>query len=61
MTENKKIQLTNDPLTNIRMMVPLLNDKARQRIADVMYGYYINEMHSESEVKQSCKPSKQPV
>ena len=39
----KDIKLTDNPLTNIRIMLPLLDDKARQRFADMMYGCYICE------------------
>ncbi len=45
MGETKKgIQLTNDPLTNIHIMVPLLNDRAREAVSYLMYGCYLGEV-----------------
>ncbi len=37
------IQLTDDPMTNIRIMVPLINDEARKAISYLMYGCYLGE------------------
>lgn len=40
---NRGIQLTDDPLTNIHIMVPLLNDKAREAMSHLMYGCFLGE------------------
>ena len=37
------IQLTDDALTNIYMMTPLLNDRQRDAMSYLMYGCYIGE------------------
>ena len=39
----KKIQLTDDPMVNIHMMVPLLDDEGREAISNMMFGYYLSE------------------
>lgn len=44
----KNIQLTDDPLTNIHIMLPLLNDRAREAISYLMYGCYLGERLTES-------------
>lgn len=41
MTNKQNIQLTDDPLTNIHIMVPLLNDEQRKAVSYVMYGCFI--------------------
>ena len=38
MVEIKNIELTNDPLTNIYIMIPLLDDEARKAVSYLMYG-----------------------
>lgn len=40
---NPNIELTQDPLTNIRIMVPLLDDKGREMFSHLMLGYCISE------------------
>lgn len=37
----KNIKLTDNPLTNIKMMVPLLDEEGRKAFAFMMYGYNI--------------------
>ena len=44
MTEQMNIKLTDDPLTNIGIMVTLLNDNAREAISYLMYGCYLGEV-----------------
>lgn len=39
----KKLELTKDPLTNIKMMIPLLDDRAREAVSYLMFGYCIRE------------------
>lgn len=41
MTEKNNVQLTDDPLTNIRIMVPMLNDEQRKAMSYLMYGCFI--------------------
>lgn len=41
--KNTQINLTNDSLTNIHIMTPLLDDKGREAIGLIMYGCYIGE------------------
>lgn len=39
----KSIKLTDDPLINIHLMIPLLNDKAREALSYMMYGCCLGE------------------
>lgn len=39
----KNLELTQDPLTNIRLMVPMLNDRAREAVSYFMYGCCVGE------------------
>lgn len=48
---NKNIKLTNDSLTNIHIMIPMLNDRAREAISYLMYGCFIGEEVAESKKK----------
>ncbi|MBO5144874.1 MAG: hypothetical protein J6C19_04995 [Lachnospiraceae bacterium] len=49
MSEIKRsVKLTDDPLTNIHIMVPMLNDKAREAVSYLMYGCFLGETLSDS-------------
>lgn len=50
---NKDIRLTNDPLTNIHLMIPLLDEKAREAMSYVMFGYILRDEQANKEVKQA--------
>ncbi len=50
---NKDIELTNDPLTNIHLMIPLLDEEARKAISYFMYGYILRDEQDGKEVKQA--------
>lgn len=39
----KKIKLTDDPMANIHIMVPLLDEEGRKAISNMMFGYYLSE------------------
>ncbi len=41
MADEKNIQLTDDPLTNIHIMIPMLDDEQRKAMSYVMYGCFI--------------------
>lgn len=43
MIDDEKIKLTEDPLTNIRIMLPLLSDQAKEAMSYFMYGCYVGE------------------
>lgn len=43
MANLKELELTKDPLTNISIMVPMLNDRAREAVSYFMYGCYVGE------------------
>ena len=43
MKEIKNINLTDDPLKNIYIMIPMLDDEARKAILHLMYGYYLGK------------------
>lgn len=56
MAERKKnIRLTNDPLTNIHIMVSLLDDRARERFSDMMFGSFIGEEIAEEKKKKELQ------
>lgn len=39
MAERKrKIRLTDDPLTNIHIMIPMMNEKEKEAMSYLMYG-----------------------
>lgn len=52
MAEMKDVKLTDDPLTNIHIMVPMLNDKAREAVSYLMYGCYLGEQAAMNGEKQ---------
>ena len=43
MANIRELELTADPLTNISLMVPLLNDRAREAVSYFMYGCFVGE------------------
>lgn len=43
MANLKELELTKDPLTNISIMVPMLNDRAREAVSYFMYGCCVGE------------------
>lgn len=43
MSNLKELELTKDPLTNISIMVPMLNDRAREAVSYFMYGCCVGE------------------
>lgn len=43
MADISNLELTKDPLTNIRIMVPMLNDRSREAVSYFMYGCYVGE------------------
>lgn len=49
MKDIKKIKLTKDPLTNINLMVPMLNDRAREAVFYFIYGCCVGESISKIE------------
>lgn len=55
MTKAKSVKLTSDPLTNIHIMVPLLDDKAREAVSYLMYGCYIGERLAEDKKEKELQ------
>lgn len=58
----KKIKLTKDPLTNINLMVPMLNDRTREAVSYFIYGCCVGESISNAikiEEKDADKESEQ--
>lgn len=39
----RKIELTEDPLTNIKMMIPMLNERSREAVSYLMFGCCLGE------------------
>ncbi len=54
MADIKKLELTEDPLTNIERMTPLLNEESRKAVSYLMYGCYLGE--SMAKGKQQDEP-----
>lgn len=50
MAEMKNIQLTDDPLTNIHIMVPMLNEEERKAVSYLMYGCFIGKELANKEI-----------
>lgn len=49
MGDIKSIKLTQDPLTNINLMVPMLNDRTREAVSYFIYGCCVGESISKIE------------
>ncbi|MCI9201481.1 MAG: hypothetical protein HFI03_14025 [Lachnospiraceae bacterium] len=43
MADIKNLELTKDPLTNIGIMLPMLNERSREAVSYLMYGCYLGE------------------
>lgn len=55
MEKTRSAKLTSDPLTNIHIMVPLLDDKAREAVSYLMYGCYIGERLAEDKKEKELQ------
>ena len=51
----KNIKLTDDPLTNIHIMVPMLDDEARKAMCYMMYGCFLGAQLSKDTNKTAEK------
>lgn len=52
MANLKELELTKDPLTNISIMVPMLNDRAREAVSYFMYGCCVGESIAKDNKKE---------
>lgn len=43
MSDIRNLELTKDPLTNIGLMIPMLNERSREAVSYLMYGCYLGE------------------
>ncbi len=43
MADIKSLELTKDPLTNICLMIPMLDDRACEAVSHLMYGCFLGE------------------
>ena len=50
MGEAKNITLTDDPLTNINIMIPMLDEENRKAVSYLMYGCYIGQQMEKEKV-----------
>lgn len=50
MTKVKDIELTNDPLTNIHIMTPYLDETGRLAVSALMFGFVIGRGTEEQKV-----------
>lgn len=57
MKEDKNIKLTDDPLTNIKIMTPYLDEKGRLAVSSMMIGWIWGQEteKSESDKKEKVK------
>lgn len=55
MADIKKLslELTEDPLTNIEMMVPMLNERSREAVSYLMFGCYLGEFIASGNMTES--------
>ncbi len=49
MSNVKNLELTKDPLTNINIMVPMLNDRSREAVSYFIYGCCVGESIANSD------------
>ncbi len=53
MAEFKSINLTDDPLTNINIMTPMLDDEGRRAMSYLMYGYFLRgQVEKTADIKE---------
>lgn len=57
MADVKNLELTKDSLTNIILMLPLLNEKSKEAISYLMYGCYLGESITDDKRKNKTKAS----
>lgn len=55
MLEVKEIKLTNDPLTNIQIMTPYLDEKGRAAVSGLMFGMVLKECMEEKSQKREAR------
>ena len=54
MSNIKNLEFTDDPLTNIKMMIPMINERSREAVSYLMFGCCLGE--SIADDKQDKKP-----
>ena len=54
MSNIKNLEFTDDPLTNIKMMIPMLNERSSEAVSYLMFGCCLGE--SIADDKQDKKP-----
>lgn len=59
MADIKNLRLTKDPLANIRLMVPMLNDRAIEAVSYFMYGCCVGESLARENHAESADQGKQ--
>lgn len=45
------IKLTGDSLTDIKLMLPLLDGRSKERLADMIYRYFISKIYSQGQME----------
>lgn len=48
----KKIQLTNDTMENIKIMVPFLTEDSRKAVSYLMYGCFLGQKIAEDKAEK---------
>ena len=62
MADINNLELTKDPLTNIRIMIPMLNDRSREAVSYFLYGVCVGESiakytHREEQLQEGISQS----
>lgn len=53
MADIKNLELTKDPLTNIGLMLPMLNERSREAVSYLMYGCCLGESIAKDKQKEN--------
>lgn len=48
----KELALTKDPLTNINIIFPLLNERSKEAVSHLMFGCYLGESIAKDNQKE---------
>lgn len=43
MANLKELELTKDPLENVNIIFPLLNERSKEAVSHLMFGFYLGE------------------
>ena len=55
MKKIKNLKLTDDPLTNIHIMIPLLGEREKEAVSYLMYGCVLGEQMAKKEIADDSR------